>query len=116
VTSSSSPPLTERRCKACEGGVEKLTAEESGRLLLQVPKWKIEESNLSIERKWGFKNFVEAIAFINRVGEIAEDEQHHPDLHLTGYRNVKVVLTTHAIGGLSDNDFIVAAKLDAMVG
>jgi len=108
------PLLVERKCKACEGGVEKLSRDESGQLLSQVPKWQMDDASIAIERKWVFKNFVKAIDFINRIGELAETEQHHPDLHLTGYRNVKVVLTTHAIGGLSDNDFIVAAKIDAM--
>lgn len=114
MSTSESKPLTQRKCKACEGGVDKLTNEQSRQLLAQVPMWNLDENSDSIERKWTFKNFVEAIAFIHRVGELAEAEQHHPDLHLTGYRHVRVVLTTHAIGGLSDNDFIVAAKLDAM--
>ena len=108
-------PLAQRKCKACEGGVEKLSSQASVALLLQVPKWQLDETALTIERKWSFKNFVEALAFINRVGVLAEEEQHHPDLHLTGYRKVKVVLTTHAIGGLSDNDFIVAAKIDSLL-
>jgi len=108
-------PLAQRKCKACEGGVEKLSSQASAELLTQIPKWQLDESALAIERKYSFKNFVEAIAFINRVGVLAEEEQHHPDLHLTGYRKVKVVLTTHAIGGLSDNDFIVAAKIDSLV-
>ncbi|MGV3485718.1 MAG: 4a-hydroxytetrahydrobiopterin dehydratase [Planctomycetaceae bacterium] len=114
MSTPESKPLTERKCKACEGGVDKLTSEQSRQLLTQVPMWNLDEPSSSIERKWTFKNFVEAIEFINRVAELAEAEQHHPDLHLTGYRHVRVVLTTHAIGGLSDNDFIVAAKLDAM--
>jgi len=108
-------PLAQRKCKACEGGVEKLSSQASVELLAQVPKWQLDESTLSIERKYSFKNFVGAVAFINRVGVLAEEEQHHPDLHLTGYRKVKVVLTTHAIGGLSDNDFIVAAKIDSLL-
>ena len=106
--------LTQRTCKACEGGVDKLTATEADAYLQQLPKWKLDESGDLIVRKFSFKNFVEAIAFINRVGDLAEEEQHHPDLHLTGYRNVKIVLTTHAIGGLSENDFIVAAKIDLL--
>jgi len=57
-------------------------------------------------------HFVQAISLVNQIAEIAEDEQHHPDLHLTGYRHLEIVLTTHAIGGLSENDFIVAAKID----
>jgi len=108
-------PLAQRKCKACEGGVEKLSAQTSSELLAQVPKWQVDESALSIERKYSFKNFMEAIAFINRVADLAETEQHHPDLHLTDYRKVKIVLTTHAIGGLSDNDFIVAAKINSLL-
>lgn len=114
MSASETQPLAQRKCKACEGGVEKLSRDESERLLAEVPQWHLDASNTAMERKWVFKNFVNAIEFINRVGELAEVEQHHPDLHLTGYRNVKVVLTTHAIDGLSDNDFIVAAKIDAM--
>ena len=112
MNASETTPLTQRKCKPCEGGVEKLTVDKSKQLLTQLPEWTLDETSDAIERKWKFKNFVEAIAFVNRAAEIAEAEQHHPDLHLTGYRNVRVVLTTHAIGGLSDNDFIVAAKLD----
>ena len=61
------------------------------------------------------KHFLEAIRLINEIAEVAESEQHHPDLHLTGYRNVRIELTTHAIGGLSENDFIVAAKIDELL-
>ncbi len=110
-----SQSLTSRTCKPCEGGVEKLTREQSSEYLTACPKWKLQESGDGIERKWVFKNFVAAIEFINRVADVAEAEQHHPDLHLTGYRNVKIVLTTHAIGGLSENDFIVAAKVDELM-
>ena len=67
----------------------------------------------SIARSIRFKNFVEAISCLNQIGDLAE--AHHPDLHLTGYRNLKVELTTHAIGGLSENDFILAAKIDLLV-
>jgi 4a-hydroxytetrahydrobiopterin dehydratase len=106
--------LVQRKCLACEGGVDKLTAAQYTPLLNQIPKWHVDEEGLAIVRKYSFKNFMDAVRFINGVAELAEQEQHHPDLHLTGYRNVKVVLTTHAIGGLSENDFIVAAKIDAM--
>ncbi len=115
MTSTESKPLTQRKCKACEGGVEKLTATESSAMLEQVSKWAIEDSGDCIERKWTFKNFVQTIQFVNQVAELAETEQHHPDLHITGYRHLRIVLTTHAIGGLSENDFIVAAKIDQLV-
>ncbi len=108
------PTLTQRTCKPCEGGVEKLSRLQSEDYLKACPAWRLQESGDAIERKWVFKNFVKAIAFFNQVAEVAEAEQHHPDLHLTGYRNVKIVLTTHAIGGLSENDFIVAAKIDEL--
>ena len=109
-----SASLLQRQCKACEGGVEKLSRQQSETFLTEIPKWQLDSSANTIERKYNFKNFVDAIAFLNRVGEVAEQEQHHPDLHLTGYRHVMVVLTTHAIDGLSENDFIVAAKIDAL--
>lgn len=110
----SNEALVNRSCLACEGGVEKLNSTQYLRLLTQVAKWRLDEAGCSIERKFTFKNFKEAIRFIDSIAELAEQEQHHPDLHLTGYRNVKVVLTTHAISGLSVNDFIVASKIDQL--
>ena len=68
-----------------------------------------------IERTIRFKNFVEMMQGVNQIADLAESEGHHPDLHLTGYRNLKIDLTTHAIGGLSENDFILAAKIDALL-
>jgi 4a-hydroxytetrahydrobiopterin dehydratase len=105
-------PLARKHCQPCEGGVEKLTASQTEPLLAQVPQWRLCESADGIERKIKFRDFISAMAYLNRVAEIAEDEQHHPDLHLTGYRHVRIEITTHAIGGLSENDFILAAKID----
>jgi 4a-hydroxytetrahydrobiopterin dehydratase len=105
-------PLARKHCRPCEGGVEKLTREEASSLMAQVPAWELAESGEAIYRKFKFRDFVSALAFLNRVGEVAEEEMHHPDLHLTGYRHVRIELTTHAIGGLSENDFILAAKID----
>lgn len=110
----SNETLINRSCLACEGGVEILTSTQYLPLLTQVSEWRLGEAGGSIERKYTFNNFKEAIRFIDSIAELAEQEQHHPDLHLTGYRNVKVVLTTHAIGGLSVNDFIVASKIDQL--
>lgn len=106
--------LASRHCKPCEGGVEPLAADQVQSLLGQVDDWQPTEDGKAIYRKRKFKNFIDALAYLNRVGELAETEQHHPDLHLTGYRHVRVELTTHAIGGLSDNDFILAAKIDRL--
>ncbi len=80
----------------------------------QVEEWQLSDDGRSIFRKRSFPNFLEALSYLNRVGGLAEEEQHHPDLHLVGYRNVRIELTTHAIGGLSENDFILAAKIDRL--
>lgn len=114
MTACPTDPLAKKHCQPCEGGVEKLTAEQIEPLLGQVPLWTVAQSGDAIERKFKFRDFVKALTFLNQVGEIAEEEQHHPDLHLTGYRHVVIEITTHAIGGLSENDFILAAKIDAV--
>lgn len=113
--SASSQPLSEKRCEPCEGGVKPLSTAESATLLEKLDGWKLSDDGKSIFRKRGFKNFVQSMNFLNQVGEIAESEQHHPDLHLTGYRNVRIDITTHAIDGLSENDFILAAKIDQLL-
>lgn len=107
-------PLQQRQCVPCEGGVPKLERTEAESLLAQLDGWQLDDDATTIYRKRAFKNFVEALGYLNEVGRLAEEDQHHPDLHLTGYRNVRVELTTHAIGGLSENDFILAAKIDQL--
>ena len=79
-----------------------------------LPDWKLAADGRAIRREWRVKDFATALDFFNRVGRIAEAEDHHPDLHLTGYRNVAIELSTHALGGLSENDFILAAKIDTL--
>ena len=76
--------------------------------------WKPFGSSTRIRRDWRFKNFRECVKFLNNVAAAAERDQHHPDLHLEGYRNAWVEIFTHAIGGLSENDFILAAKIDTL--
>ncbi|MEK9176883.1 MAG: 4a-hydroxytetrahydrobiopterin dehydratase [Patescibacteria group bacterium] len=105
--------LTEKRCVACEGDVPPLTDAEVARYIEETPGWHA-DGNVSISRSFAFKDFKEALAFLNRVGAIAEQEGHHPDLNLFNYKNILVTLTTHAIKGLSENDFIVAAKIDRL--
>jgi 4a-hydroxytetrahydrobiopterin dehydratase len=112
--SVSASELTAKKCTACEGGTPPFTAEQVAGHLPAVPEWKLSDDGKMIRRKYKFKDFVSALAFLNKVGELAEAEDHHPDLHLTGYRHVALELSTHAIGGLSANDFIVAAKIDAL--
>lgn len=111
---NSASELQAKKCLPCEGGVDPCPLDFSKKQLEELQQWKITDDGKCIERKFAKKNFVQCLKLLNKIGELAEEEQHHPDLHLTGYRNLKVVLTTHAIGGLSENDFIVAAKIDAL--
>ena len=109
---STATELCEKHCKPCEGGVAPLAAEQVRELLQELPQWKLCAAGKGIRREWKMKDFAAALDFFNRVARIAETEDHHPDLHLTGYRNVAIELSTHALGGLSENDFILAAKID----
>ena len=104
--------LTQQKCVACEKGMPPLNKVEAEVLLKQVPEWQISADSKTISRHFEFKDFVEALAFVNKVGEIAEKEQHHPDIHLVDYKFVNIDLSTHAIGGLSQNDFIVSSKIN----
>jgi 4a-hydroxytetrahydrobiopterin dehydratase len=109
---STATKLIRMKCKSCEGGVPSLPPEQVRTLLHEVPAWRLHADAKSIRREWRMKDFAAALDFFNRVGRIAEAEDHHPDLHLTGYRNVAIELSTHAVGGLTENDFILAAKID----
>lgn len=106
--------LTDKKCVACEGGIPPLTPSEISAFKPQVPNWEVSSDAKSISRQFVFKDFKEALVFVNKVGDIAEQEGHHPDIKLFEYKNVLVNLWTHAIGGLSENDFIVAAKVDLL--
>ncbi len=112
--SVSTAELTAKKCTACEGDTPPFTKGQITEHLAAVPEWKLTDDGKLIRRKYKFKDFVTAMAFLQKVGVLAEEEEHHPDLHLTGYKNVAIELTTHAIGGLSANDFIVAAKIDKL--
>jgi len=101
--------LTEKKCKPCEGGTPPLTEEQSSELLKQTPGWEIKDGH--VYRQFKFKNFVEAMEFVSKVAGIAEQEQHHPNITIN-YNKVSIELWTHAINGLSENDFIVAAKIN----
>ena len=104
--------LKSKKCVPCEGGVPEVSREDANRYLQELPGWKLSEDGKRIRREWTAKNFLAAMDFFQRVADLAEEEGHHPDLHLTGYRNATVELTTHAIGGLSENDFVLAAKIN----
>ncbi len=108
----STEELIGKKCVPCEGGVPKLTPQEAQAYLATVPGWTLNEEATQIARQWALPDFVSGIAFFSMVADVAEQEAHHPDLHLTGYRNVAIEIYTHAIGGLSENDFILAAKIN----
>jgi 4a-hydroxytetrahydrobiopterin dehydratase len=102
--------LSSRHCVPCHGGVPRLTGEEIAPLLSQLRGWEVvEEHHLSKDYK--FPNFADSLAFVNRVGQIAEREGHHPDITF-GWGYARLQIYTHAIGGLSESDFILAAKID----
>jgi 4a-hydroxytetrahydrobiopterin dehydratase len=104
--------LASKKCLPCEGGVEPLSAEEARQQVSELKGWSLTADEKAIRKKWTLKDFTAAITFFQEIADVAESENHHPDLHLTGYRNVAVEISTHAIGGLSENDFILAAKID----
>lgn len=114
MTTDTTAALREKTCQPCEGGVPPLSQVESERLLKDINGWKLADGGEKIRRQWTVKNFVAGIDFLNKLAELAEQEGHHPDVHLTDYRDITVELTTHAIGGLSENDFILAAKIDEL--
>lgn len=104
--------LLEQKCVPCEGGVDPMTKADAESMRdFHVKDWEISEDAKQISKKFKFKDFKDALEFVNKVGAIAESEGHHPDIEL-GWGKVNITLSTHAIGGLSQNDFIVAAKVN----
>ncbi|OGT43924.1 MAG: 4a-hydroxytetrahydrobiopterin dehydratase [Gammaproteobacteria bacterium RIFCSPHIGHO2_12_FULL_37_34] len=101
------------RCVACEGGMPPLTHDEINQLLIQVKQWQVSADNKQISRRFTFKNFYKTMAFVNAIAWIANQENHHPDLEV-GFNYCLVHYSTHAINGLTKNDFICAAKIDAL--
>lgn len=106
--------LREKKCQPCQGIGKPLDGGEVRKYLALTPGWKVSPQGKEIYREYLMKNFMAGILAIDRVAEIAEAENHHPDIHLTGYRRLKITLSTHELGGLSENDFIVAAKINAL--
>jgi len=102
--------LTEKHCRACELGEGKLNSADVAAFMTHVPGWMVIK-NHEILREFKFKNFAEALAFVNKVGALAESEGHHPDIEF-GWGYVRIKLFTHAVKDLSENDFIMAAKID----
>ena len=107
-------PLVSRKCKPCKGGAAPLPVSAAQALLRDVQRWELVDGK-SIRKTIKCRDFMDAVHLIQKIAEMAETEDHHPDLHLTGYRQLTIELSTHAIGGLSENDFILAAKIDQLV-
>jgi len=107
--------LTEKSCTPCKGGIPPLTGGEAQSLQAQVPRWELADEARRIERTFKFRNFGDALAFVQKVGGLAEAEGHHPDIRF-GWGYAAVSLQTKKIKGLHENDFIMAAKIDRLAG
>jgi 4a-hydroxytetrahydrobiopterin dehydratase len=106
--------LTEKHCAPCDGGTQPLSRDAADQLRGELnDAWQIANDGKALKREFRFKNFYHTVGFVNAVAYIANAEDHHPDLEV-GYNYCRVLFTTHAIGGLSQNDFICAAKIDAL--
>lgn len=108
--------LAHKKCFPCEGGVKPYSKDQAKLLLWQVPGWQLEEkgSHRQLVKEFKFKNFKLALDFINKVGELSEAEGHHPNIYLYNWNRLRLELYTHAIDGLSENDFIMAAKINTL--
>lgn len=105
--------LADQKCIPCQGGIPPMTREKAEEYLARTPGWRVDDEGIRISRHFTFKNFKQALAFANAVGDAAETEGHHPDMTL-GWGYVTVVFFTHKIKGLHENDFIMAAKANAL--
>jgi|TARA_B110000444_G_C18760575_1_gene557373 4a-hydroxytetrahydrobiopterin dehydratase len=109
--------LLQKKCVPCEGGVSSLNLKEIHKYQKKVDGWNVKKNKNEIyflEKSFKFKNFINSQNFINKVGEVSEHENHHPDISF-GWGYAKIMITTHAIEGLSENDFILAAKIDQII-
>ena len=106
--------LTRKRCRPCEGGIPALSREQAEAIVRNLEGWTLDPDARRITRSWSVKDFMAGIDFFNRIAAVAEAEDHHPDLHLEGYRKVTIALSTHAVKGLTENDFILAAKINEL--
>lgn len=106
--------LIEKKCKGCEGDSALLTPSEIAELIFKIPGWGLSSDNKSIFREFYFKNYYQVMAFVNMSAWLSHQESHHPDISLH-YNKCRVSYTTHALKGLSENDFICAAKINAFL-
>ena len=106
--------LSRKRCGPCEGGMQPLSPQHVNTFLTQLPNWSLTADGQRIRREWQVIDFAAGLDFFVRVGKLAYSEGHHPDLHLVAYRQLAIELWTHAANGLTENDFVLAAKIDEL--
>ncbi len=106
--------LSRKKCQPCRGGVAPFSVETARDYIAALAGWELAPDGKTIRQIYTMRGFLQAVDLINRIAPIAEAEDHHPDIHLTGYRRLTIELSTHAIGGLSENDFILAAKIEGL--
>lgn len=106
--------LAAKKCEPCHGDIPAYTPEQAREQLKALHGWQLTSDSKRIRKQWNMADFSAGIEFFNAIEKIAEAEDHHPDLHLENYRKLTVEIWTHAIGGLSENDFILAAKIDRL--
>ncbi|MDP3980021.1 MAG: 4a-hydroxytetrahydrobiopterin dehydratase [Chlamydiota bacterium] len=106
--------LSEMKCKSCEGGLPAFKKEKAQQYCLQLSGWQlVEDSELKIQKIFQFRDFIAAMKFVNQVADMAEEQNHHPDIAIH-YNKVDILIWTHAVKGLTENDFILAAKIDCI--
>ena len=106
--------LAQRKCVPCRKGTAPLTRREAEDYLRLIRGWQLDGAAKSIGQEFVMKDFLSAVQLMDQIARVAESEDHHPDLHVTAYRRLRVEMSTHSIGGLSENDFILAAKIDQL--
>ena len=106
--------LAKKQCTACEGIDKAFSRSAALKMMKTVKGWKISSNAKMISRDLVMKNFIAAVKLVDKIALIAENENHHPDIHLTDYRNLRIELSTHKLKGLTENDFIVAAKINEL--
>ena len=106
--------LFQKKCMPCEGSSQPLRVNKVKKLIEQIPTWKLDDTFLQISKTFSFSTFMNAIEFVTKVAALAEEENHHPNIKIS-YRKVTLTCTTHAVHGLSENDFIMAAKIDKII-
>ncbi len=114
MSTQTAEQLISKKCVACKGDLQKYSPEQARAQLRALPGWRLTHDGLRIRKDWQVSNFLAGIGFFVKVAQLAEQEGHHPDLHLEGYRQAWIEIWTHAIGGLSQSDFILAAKIDQL--